>query len=162
MTKQANTTRKPRKPSAKAVQAPATASVAAQLAAAQPQIAAKQAEKAPRASKTPDLKLVVVKQFKPRTNQLVERKADGKGNFAQEANWDALVRAIQAHGGAISYADAVAAVEAAGKAGGYEKTCNARGFVQGRVRNGHVKPVTNHEDDDGVLSLEEANAILAA
>jgi len=92
-----------------------------------------------RTAKTPDLKLVIVKAFKPRTNQLVDRKVDGKGNFAQDNNWDALVKAIQAHGGEISYADAVAAVEAAGKAGGYEKTCNARGFVQGRVRNGHVK-----------------------
>lgn len=131
---------KSRKPSAKStVVAPATASVAAQLAAAQPQIAAKQAEKPARVAKTPDLKLVIVKQFKPRTDQLVDRKAEGKGNFAQQHNWDALVKAIQEHGGAISYVDAVAAVEAAGKAGGYEKTCNARGFVQGRVRNGHVK-----------------------
>ena len=58
MTKQI-TTPKSRKPSTKAGSVPATASVAAQLAAAVPQIAAKQAEKAPKASKTPDLKLVV-------------------------------------------------------------------------------------------------------
>lgn len=131
---------KSRKPSTKSpVAAPTTPSVAAQLAAAQPQTAAKQAEKPARAAKTPDLKLVIVKQFKPRTDQLVSKKADGMGNFSQQHNWDALVKAIQEHGGAISYADAVLAVEAAGKAGGYEKTCNARGFVQGRVRNGHVK-----------------------
>ena len=112
----------------------ATSNLAAQLAAAAPASAVAQSEKAVKRA-VPDLKLVWAKEFKPRTNHI----ADGdKGNFAQRANWDALVQAIQAHGGAITYAEAVAAVEAAGKAGGYEKTCNARGFVQGRIRNGHV------------------------
>jgi hypothetical protein len=93
---------------------------------------------APKTSAKLATMLVIGKTFKPRTDQLVDRKADGKGNFAQQHNWDALVAAVGAAGGSISFADAVAAVEAAGKAGGYEKTCNARGFVQGRVRGGHL------------------------
>lgn len=134
---------KSRKPSTKvqnkpveATQPSVTSNLAAQLAVASAQNAVNVAPKAPKAAKTPDLKLVIVKDFKPRTNHVAE---GDNGNFAQKANWDALVKAIQEHGGAITYAEAVAAVEAAGKDGGYEKTCNARGFVQGRVRNGHVR-----------------------
>ena len=127
---------KSRKPTTKAVaQPPAAQGVAAQLAAT---VAAAPAPKPAAKRASPDLKLVVAKQFKPRTDQLVDRKAEGKGNFAQQHNWDALVSAIQAHGGAITYAEAVQAVADAAKAGGYEKTANARGFVQGRVRNGHL------------------------
>lgn len=113
-----------------------TAAVLAQVAELREQAVTAPA-KAPR-NTTPDLTLVPGKAFKPRTDQIVEKKAEGKGNFAQQHNWDALVAAIQAHGGAITYAEAVQAVLDAGKAGGYEKTCNARGFVQGRVRGGHL------------------------
>ena len=127
---------KSRKPATKAIaQPPAAQGVAAQLAAT---VAAAPAPKPTAKRAAPDLKLVVAKQFKPRTDQLVDRKTEGKGNFAQQHNWDALVAAIQAHGGVITYAEAVQAVADAAKAGGYEKTANARGFVQGRVRNGHL------------------------
>ena len=140
MTKQANTP-KSRKPATKNVETPSVTSVlAAQLAAQPAQNAVKPAEKAPRSTKTPDIVLVIAKEFKPRTNQTVDRKFENKGNFAQENNWLALKTAITAAGGSIAYAAAVQAVLDAGKAGGYEKTCNARGFVQGRVRNGHLTP----------------------
>lgn len=127
---------KSRKPSTKSTPVvPATANLAAQLAAAQPQIAAKQAEKAPKAAKTPDLTLVIAKTFNPRTNNAGDKPT---GRWAQQNNWDALVKAIQAHGGKITYAEAVQAVADSAK-GQYDATANARGFVQGRVRNGHLK-----------------------
>jgi ribosomal protein L37AE/L43A len=132
----AKATGKPAKPSEAPSPAQALPSIAAQLTAAVTQAPKAKPEKAERTA--PELTLVIAKQFKPRTNQLVDRKADGKGNFAQEANWNALVAAIQAHGGAITYAEAVQAVADAAKAGGYEKTANARGFVQGRVRGKHL------------------------
>lgn len=122
------------------VMAPAAApsivsSLAAQI------VEAPKAEAKPKASKTPTTLLYIAKTFKPRTDQLVDRKVEGKGNFAQLHNWEALVNAFNEAGGELSYELAVAAVLAAGKAGGYEKTCNARGFVQGRVRNGHLRAV---------------------
>lgn len=134
---------------------PAPSSIVAMF--AEQQVAAPKSAAKSR-SKAPDMELVVLKQFKPRTNQLIDRKFENKGNFAQEANWAALVEAISANGGSISYSAAVAVVEAAGKAGNYEKTCNARGFVQGRVRHGHIG---TRSDDDGVLSLDQAVALLA-
>ena len=141
MTKQANTpkSRKPAKAQNSApvqAEAPASSNLAAQLATASAQSAVKPAEKAKRS--TPDLKLVIVKDFKPRTDQLVAKKADNGGNYPQKHNWDALVAAIQAHGGAITYAEAVQAVLDAGTKGNYPVP-NARGFVQARLRNGHVK-----------------------
>lgn len=108
---------------------------------AEQQIAAPKAEAKPKANKVPTTLLYIAKTFKPRTDQLIDRKAEGKGNFAQMHNWEALVNAFNEAGGELSYDLAVAAVLAAGKAGLYEKTCNARGFVQGRVRNGHLKAV---------------------
>jgi hypothetical protein len=87
-----------------------------------------------RSTKTPDLTLVIAKEFKPRTNNAGENPT---GRWAQRDNWDALVKAIQAHGGKITYAEAVQAVADSAK-GTYEATANARGFVQGRVRNGHL------------------------
>jgi hypothetical protein len=139
--------RKPRITKSKPVAKP---EVAAKPEGIQPEVAAPstfaalvaQIADAPKAAPKADVKLatmlVIDKTFKPRTDQLVDRKVDGKGNFSQQHNWDALVAAVGAAGGSISFADAVAAVEAAGKAGGYEKTCNARGFVQGRVRGKHL------------------------
>jgi hypothetical protein len=107
------------------------ASIAGILAAPAPAPAA-----TPKTRSAPDLTLVVAKEFKPRTNHITD---GDKGRWAQQANWDALVAAIQAHGGKITYAQAVQAVADNAKANGFEATANARGFVQGRVRNGHIK-----------------------
>ena len=84
-----------------------------------------------------NLTLVIAKEFKPRTNNVDGDKAK-HGNFAQLANWEAVTKALV--NGEITYEAAVQAVVDAAKAGGYEATCNARGFVQGRVRGGHLAP----------------------
>jgi hypothetical protein len=95
--------------------------------------------KTPRADKS-GLKFTIGKDFKPRTdNTGVEGSI---GRFSQQSNWEALCYAVEcAPEGEITYAEAVAAVLAAGKTGNYEATCNARGFVQGRVRGGHLVQV---------------------
>jgi hypothetical protein len=84
--------------------------------------------------------LFISKDFKPRTNQL---GAEGdKGRWAQQANWDAIVTAFNAtENGELSYADCVVAVQQAADASGYGATANARGFVQGRIRGGHLATV---------------------
>jgi hypothetical protein len=80
--------------------------------------------------------LTIGKDFKPRTDNI----GDGtKGKFAQQHNWDALVNVcLKSEDGIITYEEAVNAVLEAGRQNGYEATCNARGFVQGRVRGGHL------------------------
>ena len=117
--------------------APAAPTLAAQLAAAVT-VAPKAKTATPRSA--PTTMLAIVKEFAPRTNQLVEKKHDNGGNYPQQANWIALKAAIAANGGKIGYMDAVNALLAAAKAGGYPCP-NARGFVQARVRNGHIAPV---------------------
>lgn len=52
-------------------------------------------------------------------------------------NWAALSAAHAAHGGVLSYDQAISALNAAAVAGGYQ--CNARGFVLRRLQRGHVK-----------------------
>jgi hypothetical protein len=92
-----------------------------------------------KAEKAPDTtKFVVGKVFHPRTDQLAAKGAEGRGNFAQAHNWE-VVSALLVSGPATR-AELEQAIIAAAKAGGYEATCNARGFVQGRVRNGHLVP----------------------
>jgi len=78
----------------------------------------------------------ISKDFKPRTDNI----GDGsKGKFAQQHNWNALVTlASSTEDGTFTYEQAINAVLEAGKANGYEATCNARGFVQGRVRGEHI------------------------
>lgn len=95
--------------------------------------ASQPAPKAHRAA--PNLILVVAKEFKPRTNN-VDGDKKAHGNFSQLANWEAVTKALV--NGEITYEAAVQAVVDAAKVGGYEATCNARGFVQGRVRGGHL------------------------
>jgi hypothetical protein len=131
MTKQA-TTPKSRKP-ATVAKVPAPTTIAAQLQAAAPTDTAPAAA-TPKNRATPTITLVIAKEFKPRTNNVGENPT---GKWAQQSNWDALVKAIQEHGGKITYAEAVQAVADSAK-GTYEATANARGFVQGRVRNGHL------------------------
>lgn len=98
-------------------------------------------EKTPRAkpSEKKGMLLEFAKDFKPRTDNIVTQ---GNGKFAQQHNWDALVAAFdEAEDGQITYEQAIAAVLEAGKKGGYETTCNAKGFVAGRIRGGHVEIV---------------------
>lgn len=139
MTKQTNTTQAPKSRKAKAAPAPATAKPASALTTSIAGIVAAPAAPAapaaqPKKRNTPDLTLVIAKEFKPRTNNAGDKPT---GRWAQQNNWDALVKAIQAHGGKITYAEAVQAVADQAK-GKYDATANARGFVQGRVRNGHL------------------------
>jgi 3-deoxy-D-arabino-heptulosonate 7-phosphate (DAHP) synthase len=109
------------------------AAVVAQQMSAEP--AAPKAEKAKRENHT-GKKLVWAKDFKPRTDNIVTQ---GSGKFAQQHNWDALCEAFdEAEDGEITYEQAIAAVLAAGKKGGYEATCNAKGFIAGRIRGEHI------------------------
>jgi hypothetical protein len=125
---------KSRKAKAQPTQAAAkpTSALSASLAAI---VAAPAPVAAPKKRSTPDLTLVIAKEFKPRTNNTGEEGA--KGKWPQISCWNALVRAIQAHGGKITYAEAMAAVESDANNSGYT-TKNVRGFVQARVRNGHL------------------------
>lgn len=84
----------------------------------------------------PSTLLCLGKPFRPRTNQLGQEGDPGR--WAQNANWVVVTQYLQDHGNRASYADLVAAIQKAAEAGGYLPTCNARGFVQGRVRNGHL------------------------
>jgi hypothetical protein len=139
--KRARTTKVPSKAPASAVAAqtapraaPSLPSVAEQLAAA---VTVTKPTKAAKAAKPADTtKFVAGKAFRPRTNQLATKGAEGKGNFAQAHNWEVVAALLSA--GPATRAELEAALIAAAKAGGYEATCNARGFVQGRVRNGHL------------------------
>jgi hypothetical protein len=112
------------------------AAMAAEIVQANENAPAPKVEKAKRQNHTGKM-LVWAKDFKPRTDNIVTQ---GAGKFAQQHNWDALCEAIDANEeGEISYEDAIAAVQAAGKKGGYEATCNAKGFVAGRIRGGHIE-----------------------
>lgn len=79
--------------------------------------------------KAPTVLLTVGKEFKPRA----------EGRWAQQANWNALLAAFAAsENGVLSSEQCVAVLTEAAAAGGYSSTANARGFVQGRVRGGHL------------------------
>lgn len=139
----ANTARKPRtntntKGKAQtASQAPAPQALAAQLAAAA--AAAAPAPKAAKVRSVPTTLLTAGKVFQPRTNQLGHE--DDKGRWAQRRNWDTVLTLLSNNGGTATYDQLVAAILADAEKGGYTATCNARGFVQGRVRGGHLKAV---------------------
>ena len=113
---------------------PQQESIAAQLQAAVTQPTKPKAERTPR--QAPTTVLSFGKSFQPRTNQLGQE--DDVGRWAQNANWIVVTQYLHDHGNKATYADLVAAIQAAAEAGGYLQTCNARGFVQGRVRNGHL------------------------
>ena len=106
----------------------------AALAASQPA-----APKAAKVRSAPTTLLTAGKVFQPRTNQLGQ--ADDKGRWAQQRNWDTVLTLLSDNGGTATYDQLVAAILADAEKGGYTATCNARGFVQGRVRGGHLKAV---------------------
>lgn len=87
---------KSRKPSAKAVQPPATPSVAAQLVAAQPQIAAQAAEK-PTKRTAPDLKLVLTAKGAKFSPSATRGKVRGDKNVATWATIKAMFSDNAAH-----------------------------------------------------------------
>lgn len=55
------------------------------------------------------------------------------GKYSQAENWAVVVAALPA-----TRSELVAAIKAAAEAGGYADRCNATGFVQGRLRDGHL------------------------
>lgn len=112
-------------------------SLAAQLAAAA--AAPAPAPKVAKVRSAPTTLLTAGKVFQPRTNQLGQ--ADDKGRWAQQRNWGTVLTLLSNNGGTATYDQLVAAILADAEKGGYTATCNARGFVQGRVRGGHLKAV---------------------
>ena len=110
-------------------------SLVQQLAAAAP--ATPKAAKAPRA--VPTTLLTAGKVFTPRTNQ-TGHEGD-KGRWAQERNWNTVLTLLSDNGGTATYDQLVAAIQADAEKGGYSATCNARGFIQGRIRGNHLKAV---------------------
>ena len=95
------------------------------------------AAKAPRA--VPTTLLTAGKVFTPRTNQ-TGHEGD-KGRWAQERNWNTVLTLLSDNGGTATYDQLVAAIQADAEKGGYSATCNARGFIQGRIRGNHLKAV---------------------
>ena len=135
--------KKPRSAKAKAKapteQTPNTPSIAEQLQAAVTTATVAKKAKGERKVQDDITKYTIIKEFKPRTDQLTAKGVEGKGNFSQAHNWEAISALLKA--GPATRSELEAAIIAAAKVGGYEATCNARGFVQGRVRNGHIAPV---------------------
>jgi hypothetical protein len=55
------------------------------------------------------------------------------GKYSQAENWAVVAAMLPA-----TKADLIAAIKAAAEVGGYADRCNANGFVQGRIRDGHI------------------------
>lgn len=55
------------------------------------------------------------------------------GKYSQAENWAVVAALLPA-----TKADLIASVLAAAEVGGYADRCNANGFVQGRIRDGHI------------------------